>query len=73
MYQIRKTGDGVHIICEIDQCAFPEEAPPIPVDTPDTSGVVPPTSQVDDGGTIDIMIVYTEDAASASGDIAAEI
>ena len=73
MYQIRKIGDGVHIICEIDQSAFPEEAPPIPVETPDASDLVPPTSQVDGTSIIDVMVVYTDDVAIASGNIAAEI
>ena len=73
MYQIRKIGDGVHIICEIDQSAFPEEAPPIPAETPDTSDLVPPTSQADSTPIIDVMVVYTDDVAIASGNIAAEI
>lgn len=73
MYQIRKIGDGVHIICEIDQSAFPDEAPPIPVETPDASDIGPPASQADGTPVIDVMVVYTDDVAIASGNIAAEI
>lgn len=82
MYQIRpvchagtgrKISDGIHIICEIDQSVFPEEVPPIPAETPDTSDIVPPTSQADGVSIIDVMVVYTDDVATASGNIAAEI
>ena len=73
MYQIRKIGDGAHIICEIDQNAFPEEVPPLAIETPDTLDLVPPTSQADGGAIIDVMVVYTDVVAIASGNIDAEI
>ncbi len=31
-YQVRYVDNGVHAIYEINQSAFPEEAPPIPVE-----------------------------------------
>jgi hypothetical protein len=71
LYQIRPKGNGVHPIYEINQSAFPEEAPPIPVATPEELG--PPISQVDDGSIIDVMVVYTDDVADASANISAEI
>ena len=73
MHQIRSVSNSMHAIYEIDQSAYPDEAPPIPVKSPDTSELLPPTSQADGSSIIDVMVVYTEDAASTSGDIAAEI
>jgi hypothetical protein len=71
IFQIRPKGNGVHAIYEINQNAFPEEAPPIPVDTPED--LAPTLSQPDDGSIIDVMVVYTDDVANASVNISAEI
>ena len=75
VYQIRVVDKGVHVIYEIDQSSFPEDAPPIPIETPDTSYITPFASQVDDSSIpiIDVMVVYTDDAARASPNIALEI
>jgi hypothetical protein len=73
VYQIRSVGKGVHAIYEIDQSAFPEDAPPIPIETPDSSDLILSVLQADDGPVIDVMVVYTNDAANASGNIASEI
>ncbi len=32
LYQVRYIDNGVHAIYEINQSAFPEEAPPIPIE-----------------------------------------
>jgi hypothetical protein len=71
IYQIRPKGNGVHAIYEINQSAFPEETPPIPVDTPED--LAPPIPKPDDGSIIDVMVVYTDDVADASANISAEI
>jgi len=72
-YQVRPLGGGVHAIYEINQNAYPEEAPPIPVELPGKSLSAPPVSALDDGSTIDVLVVYTQDAANASANIGAEI
>jgi hypothetical protein len=75
VYQIRVVDKGVHVIYEIDQNSFPENAPPIPIETPDTLYPTPLASQVDDSSIpiIDVMVVYTDDAARASPNIPLEI
>ncbi len=75
MYQVRGVSEGVHAIREINQGAFPDEAPPIPVQPePEPSKPSSPSSQPDDGTIIDVLVVYTATAASnASPNIAAEI
>jgi hypothetical protein len=74
-YQIQELGDGIHAIYEIDPSVFPEDAPPIvpPEEIPDVSADVPPTPNADDGSTIDVMVVYTQDVANASPSIALDI
>jgi hypothetical protein len=72
-YQVRPVGNGVHAIYEINQEAFPEEAPPFRIEFPDTSRLDIPLSEADDGSIIDVMVVYSDDIPSASFNIAAEI
>ena len=74
-YQIRDLGDGVHAIYEIDPSAFPEDAPPIipQGEMKDISDDTPPTAMSDDGSLIDVMVVYSQDAASYVSNIASEI
>ena len=73
-YQIRPLGGGIHAIYDVDTSAFPPEAEPIPVYTQDTSALAPPMAACCDSGTIiDVMVVYTQAAATASGNINAEI
>ncbi len=72
-YQVRSIGNGIHAIREIDQSAFPDEEPPAlidvgPVDTSEPLSI----AEADDGSIIDVMIVYTADAASG-GNILSEI
>ena len=37
-YQVRYAGNGVHVVYEVDQSAYPPEAEPIPVDLPADAG-----------------------------------
>ena len=74
LYQVRAVHEGIHAIRRIDQSQFPEEAPPIPVSIlSDKAEAFPPLSQADDGSLIDVLVVYTAAAASASSSISAEI
>ncbi len=76
-YRIRNLGDGVHAIYEIDQSALE----PFKCGTPDmlqeetksVSGETPPTEMSDDGSLIDVMVVYTQDAANSVSNIVSEI
>jgi predicted 3-demethylubiquinone-9 3-methyltransferase (glyoxalase superfamily) len=73
-YQVRYAGGGVHAIHEIDQTAFPPELPPIPVEAPQSDLAELPLLNAplaDDGSTIDLLVVYTDDARSAEGGSAA--
>ena len=72
MYQVRDIGSGVYSIHEIDQSAFSECHPPIPIDTDPIELDVSESAMLDDGATIDIMVVYTA-AAAGGGNLAAEI
>jgi hypothetical protein len=73
-YQVRAVGEGIHAVRKIDQSKFSGEAPPIPVyTTPDQPQILSPSSSADDGSTIDVLVVYTAAAASASSNILAEI
>jgi hypothetical protein len=72
MYQVRDTGSGIHSVREIDQSGFADCFPPTPVDAEPDEEDLPKGSMLDDGSTIDIMVVYTA-AAAVGGNIAAEI
>jgi peptidyl-Asp metalloendopeptidase len=64
-------GDSLHVIAEVDQAAFPPEAPPIEVTfSPDELAAV---ADVPAGDTlaIDLMVVYTASAAAWAGGAAA--
>jgi hypothetical protein len=65
-YQVRYAGSGVHAIREADQAAFPPEAEPIPVDLP-AGDAAQPAGVADDGSTIDVLVVYTDDARAQEG------
>ena len=74
LYQVRCVRDGTHVIRRIDQSQFPEEAPPIPVPIPsDKAEALSSLPQADDGSLIDVLVVYTAAAASASSSISAEV
>ncbi len=77
IYQIRPAPGGLHEIREIDQSDFKEgnadqgKSDYIPVFTPDRDLLL--GSQADDGSTIDVMVLYTDTAAAATANIAAEV
>jgi hypothetical protein len=65
-YQVRFAGDGVHAVYTIDQSSFPDELPPIPVDA--DFGAGPNLAAVADLCTsIDVMVVWTQNAENAAG------
>jgi len=67
-YQVRYTGDGVHAVQEIDQAAFPPELEPIPTDSSlEPAAGTPLGPMADDGSTIDVLVVYTNDARATVG------
>ena len=71
-YQIRYLGNGVHVVHEIDQSAYPacgvtDEHEVEPQGDPTGDGG--PCD--DDGATIDVLVVYTPAARSAAGGAAA--
>ena len=74
LYQARAVGQGVHAIYEIDQSAFPPEAPPVPVDSgpaevQEDAGSNPLMEESDGETVIDVMVVYSDDVADAVADI----
>lgn len=72
-YQIRPYDGDIHVIREVNQSDFPPEAPPIPVGDKGPISFEAPPAQFDDGTDIDVMVVYTDDAARASPNIHSEI
>jgi hypothetical protein len=83
VYQVRPLGNEIHVVSELNPCAFCHYEPNDVVTPPDLypdSNTVPGAQydaaqelQFDDGSTIDVMVVYTDDVARASGNIGAEI
>ncbi len=80
-YHVRPVGNEIHVVSELDLSAIPP-APPCespPHQYPDKSSIsaeqytAAPQLQNDDGSTIDVMVVYTDDAARAVANIEAEI
>jgi glucose/arabinose dehydrogenase len=72
-YVVRYVGNGLHVIDEVDQNAFPPEAEPLAMDAlPGTVGI-PDTldatdvPQGDDASFVDIMVLYTPSARTAAG------
>lgn len=73
-YQVRPAGNGVHVVREIDQSAFPPEMEPVSVDLPQPAAAAAPGAELtDDGSIIEVLVVYTPAAAAASANILAEI
>jgi hypothetical protein len=77
VFQIRPAAaasDGapvLHVISQINQDALPREAPPIEVGfTPQELAAAADTPMADSGDIIDVMVVYTAQAAAANGGIA---
>jgi len=81
VYEVRYLGDGVHVVRQVDPNLFPPEAPPQSLDMERS----PPEQGMEGGKAgemmegsqeheiIDLLVVYTEDAANATGNILAEI
>jgi len=65
-FQVRYAGNGVHAIYAIDQSTFPDELPPIPVDT-ENGPVSNMTEAADLCTSIDVMVVWTQAAETAAG------
>ena len=74
IYEIRPLGDGVHAVIEIDSSGDidEEDAPPLP---DIVAGAVDTTPSSDGtqrlGGTVDVMIMWTQAAETAAGGAAA--
>ena len=69
-YQIRYTESGLHLVYEIDQQAFPEDAEPlVPENLPSEpdAGAAGDMIAQDSCTDIDVMVVYTGAARSAAG------
>ena len=68
IYHIRFVGDETHIIREIDQSGFPDEALPIRVQLPLPSDDSPLKDvEQDSCDTIDVLVVYTGAALTGAG------
>ncbi len=67
-YRINLVGNDIHVISELDETAFPPELNP--VKSPETEAIVTTdvTPSVDDGSSIDVLVVYTDDARVNIGD-----
>ncbi|MCP4544792.1 MAG: hypothetical protein GY832_47440 [Chloroflexi bacterium] len=67
-YKIRYIGDGVHAIQEMDSGAFPPDGEPITaLASKDALIEAFRAPTADDGSTIDVLVVYTDDARAAVG------
>ena len=71
-YTVRSAAEGLHTIAQVDQGAYPPEAPPIEV-APAAGGALRPEGEAqpvvagDDGTTIDVMVLYTPAVATVRG------
>ena len=63
-YRVQQVG-GTSTVLEIDQSAYPRDRHPPPPVIP--AGDAPRTAMSDDGSTIDVLVVYTADAAAGAG------
>ena len=72
-FQIRPLGGGLHTIREIDEAAFPEDEAPLSPSASGASAIPQAAVAADDGTEIDVLVVYTPDAADASANILAEV
>jgi hypothetical protein len=78
IYQVRSAGGDLHTVQQIDQSAYPEEMPPIEIgpdqlaaSAADLKAAAPAASDApvseDDGGTLDVLVLYTPRARSTAG------
>jgi hypothetical protein len=66
-YQVRYAGKGHHVIYQINQTLFPDEAAPQVPHTRDLSQQLSHDAMTDDGSMIDVMVVYTAAARAEAG------
>jgi hypothetical protein len=66
-YAIRPSAGGIHVVQEINEQALPRELEPIPVPGPAAALGADQVIQADDGGIIDLVVVYTPAARVAQG------
>jgi hypothetical protein len=70
VFEVRPSEGGQSLIAEVDDDALSREVPPVAVAPPpaaDGDAVV--VAEVDDGSTIDVMVVYTPQARTAAGSV----
>ena len=76
-YAIQPAGGGVHALFEVDTSVFPPSAEALPDDRPEPGGrfIPPPAPQVGGGWgpVIDLMVVYSDDAAAGAAAEGADI
>lgn len=75
VYEIRGAGDGLAVIEQLDQSAYPPEGEPIPINAPAAppsplKGVRVAQPLADDGSVIDVLVLYTPAARTAAGGVA---
>ena len=75
VYQVRYAGPGdLHQLSKIDQSLYPPELEPVVPDLPPApAGEQPQGPFVDDGKTIDVMVLYTPSARNAASGFAGGI
>ena len=67
-FQIRYVAAGLHVVQQINESGFPPDGEPIPVYLP-AAQTAPDLgiAALDDGSTVDVMVVYTPAARAAAG------
>jgi len=67
-YMVRPAGNGVHVIKQVNESAYPSEGEPIPVYLPgDPAAPISSSPIGDDYTRIDVMVLYTDDARAGLG------
>ncbi|MCP4710151.1 MAG: hypothetical protein GY869_16130, partial [Planctomycetes bacterium] len=73
-YQVKPLMEDVHAVYRTNPFAVPEDAPPVPEPVTDAkSPIVGPEPPPDNGSIVDVMVVYSDDAAATSADIESKI
>lgn len=67
VYELRYLGDGVHSFREIDQSAYPPDAPAVEPPVKRSPEMAADTCSTDPPSDIDVMVVYTADARAGAG------
>lgn len=70
-YQVRFAGKGIHLVSQVEQSWFPEEAEPLipemPAGLPEGQAPLSPSAPQDDGSVIDVLVAYTTNAKNQVG------